>query len=57
MKLLGSINNKVTEGKNSKNVFNLEITEIVVIYFNIVNSYYQQNSRLLYSFAPKKFFG
>ena len=46
MKLLGSINNKVTEGKNSKNVFNLEITEIVVIYFNIVNSYYQQNSLL-----------
>ena len=30
----------------------LEITEVVLIHCNIVNSYYQQNSRVLYTFIP-----
>ena len=36
---------------------NLEITEVVLIYCNIVNNDYQQDSRVLYSFVPNKSFG
>ena len=37
MKLLGST---ITKNENSKNVPHLEITEVVLIYFNIVNNDY-----------------
>ena len=35
----------------------LEITEVVLIHYNIVNNDYQQGSRALYSFVPNKSFG
>ena len=35
----------------------LEITKVVLIQFNVVNNNYQQNSRVLYTFAPNKSFG
>ena len=35
----------------------LEITEVVLVFCNIVNDYYQQNSRVLYTFVPNKSFG
>ena len=57
MKLLGSTNTKVTKDKNSEHLSRLGVTEVVLIYFNIVNSYYQQDSRALYTFAPDKSFG
>ena len=38
MKLLGSTKNKITKDKNSENVPNLEITEVVLIHCNIVNN-------------------
>ena len=34
----------------------LEITEVVLIHCNIVNNDYQQNSRVLYTFIPNKWF-
>ena len=37
MKLLGSTKNQITKGKNGKNVPHLEITEVVLVYCNIVN--------------------
>ena len=52
MKLLES-----TENKNGENVPYLEITEIVSIHCNAVNNSYQQNSRVLHTFAPNKSFG
>ena len=57
MKLLGSTKNKVTKNKNSENVPQLEITEIVLVRCNIVNDDYKQNSRVLHTFAPYKSFG
>ena len=57
MKLLGSIESKITKDKNSKNVPHLEITEVVLVHFNIVNNDYQQDSRVLYMFVPNKPFG
>ena len=43
--------------KNGKNVLFLEITEVLLTHFNIVNYDYQQNFRVLYIFVPNKAFG
>ena len=56
MKLLESTKNKITKDKNGENVPHLEITEVVLVHCNIANDY-QQNSRVLYTFAPNKPFG
>ena len=40
MKLLGSTKSKITENKNGENVPYLEITELVSIYYNVVNKSY-----------------
>ena len=57
MKLLGSTKNKITKDKSSENVPHLEITEVVLVHFNIVNNDYQEDSRVLYTFVPNKPFG
>ena len=57
MKLLGSTENKITKDKIGKNMPHLEITEVVLVHYNIVNNGYQQDSRVLYAFAPNKPFG
>ena len=35
----------------------LEIVELVLVHCNLVNSDYQQDSRILYTFVPNKTFG
>ena len=57
MKLLGSTENKITKDKNGENVPHLEITEVVLVHYYIVNNDYQQNSRVLYTCVPNKLFG
>ena len=57
MKLLGSTKNKITKDKSGENVPHLEITEVVLLHFNIVNNDYQEDSRILYTFVPNKPFG
>ena len=57
MKLLGSIENKITKDKDGENVPHLEVTEIVLVHCDIVNNDYQQDSRALYTFVPNKPFG
>ena len=57
IKLLRSTENKITKDKNDKNVPHLEITEVILVYCNIVNNDYQQDSRVFYTFAPNKPFG
>ena len=57
MKLLGSTENKITKDKNGENVLHLEGTEVVLVHCNIVNNYYQQDSRVLYTFVPNNSFG
>ena len=54
IKLLGSIKNKITKDKNGKNVPHSEITEVILVYCNIVTSVYQQDSVVLYKFVPNK---
>ena len=57
MELLGSTKNKITKDKNGENVPHLEITEVVLVYCNIVNNDYQRDSRISYTFVPNKPFG
>ena len=57
MKLFGSTENKITKVKNVENLPHLEITEVVLVHFNIVNNDYQQDSRASYTFVPNKPFG
>ena len=44
MKLIRSTKSKITKNSNSENVVHVEITEVVLIHFNIVNIDYQQDS-------------
>ena len=57
MKLLRSTKRETAKDKNGESVFYLKITEVVLIHCNVVNYDYQQDSRILYIFAPNKSFG
>ena len=57
MKSLGSTKNKITKDKNDENVPYIEITEVVLVHWDIVDNNYQQDSRVLYTFVPNKPFG
>ena len=43
MELLGSTKSKITKHENDEKVINLEISEVVVVYGNIVNNDYQES--------------
>ena len=53
MKLLGIIEKRITENKNDENVPRLEVTEVVLVHCNLVNSY-QHDSRVLCTFTSNK---
>ena len=57
MKLLGSTESKTTKDKNGENMPHLEVAELVLVYCNLVNNDYQQDSKILYTFVPNKPFG
>ena len=57
MKLLESTENEISKNKNGENVPHFQVTEVVLVHFNIVNNNYQQNSRVIYTFVPNKPFG
>ena len=54
MKILWSTKSKI---ESSENVPHLEITEVVLVHYNIFNNNYQQSSRILYTQVPNKLFG
>ena len=57
MKLLGSTKSKITKDENGGNMSHLEITDVVLVYCNIVNNVYQHDSSVLYIFVSNKSFG
>ena len=57
MTLHESTKNKIIKDKNGENVPHLEITEVVLVYCDIINNDYQQGSRVLYTLIPNKSFG
>ena len=54
MKLLGSIQNKLTKAKNNDDLPHLGIKEVALVHCNIVNNDYQQDSRVFYTFVTNK---
>ena len=56
MKLFESTKNKIAKEKNGKNVRNLEITDVVLVHYNVASNDYEQDSRVLYKFGPNKSF-
>ena len=49
-----STEKKIIKDKNGEKVPHLEIAEVVLVYCSIVNNYYQQDSRVLYTLVPNK---
>ena len=43
MKLLGGYKNRIRKDESNVNVPHLEITEVILVHFNIVNNDYQQD--------------
>ena len=56
MKLFESTKNKIAKEKNGKNIRNLEITDVVLVHYNVASNDYEQDSRVLYKFGPNKSF-
>ena len=56
MKLLGNTKSKITKNENGETVPNMVTAEVVLVHGNIVNNYYQQDSRVLYALVPNKSF-
>ena len=50
MELLDNTENKRNKDKSGENILHLEITEVILVHFNMVNTCYQQDSRVLYIF-------
>ena len=57
LKLLGSIENKISNNKQSEEVSHLEINEEVLVHLNIVINNCQLDSRALYKLVSNKSFG
>ena len=54
IELLGSTKSKATKDENGKNLLHLEIAEVVLVHFNIVDNHYQHDPRVLYTFVLSK---
>ena len=54
MKLLGSTKEVIDETKNGEKVPSLEVAEVVLVQYNLVDNQYQQNSEVLCTFTPNK---
>ena len=57
LKLLWSTRSEIIMNENSTNVPHLEITEVVLVYCNIVRNNYRHDWRAFYIFVPNKSFG
>ena len=57
MKLLASTKAKMTKDKNDEKMALLEITEVVLVHFDVVGNDYRQDLRVLNIFVPNKPFG
>ena len=47
---------KKKKKKNADNVLNLEVVQVVLVQFNLVDNKYQQKSEALYTFTPNKYY-
>ena len=56
MKLFGSTKSEIIKDGNDENVLHLEITEIVLVHYNIISNDYEHDSRVFYTFVSNKSF-
>ena len=54
MTLLASTKSKITIHRNVKNVSRFETTGVVLVHLNVVNSGFQQDLRVFYTFVPNE---
>ena len=54
MTLLGITKKDVDQDKGGEDVPTLESVEVILVHFNLVNSNYQQASKVLFTFEPNK---
>ena len=54
MKLFDSTRKLMDKITNRENVLNLEVVELVLDQFNLVNNQYQQKSEVLYTLTPNE---
>ena len=54
MKLFGSTKKSVDKTKTGENLSSLEIVEVLLVQWNLVDNQYQQKSEVLYTFIPNK---
>ena len=54
MTLLASTKSKITIHRNGKNVSRLETTGVVLVHLNVVNSDFQQDLRVFYTFVSNE---
>ena len=57
MKFIGSTKSKISKDENYENMPHLEITEVVLVHYNIVNNGFEQHARVLYTFIANQLFG
>ena len=56
-KLTRCTKSKIIKDENGENPSRLEITEVALVFCNIMKNDYQQHSKVWYTFTPKKLFG
>ena len=54
MKLFASTKKLIDKTKNEENVPSLEVVEVALVQFNLVDNQYQQKSEVLYTFTSNK---
>ena len=56
MYLAAHTNKIIDKTESGKNVSSLEVVEVALAQCNLVDNQYQQNSEVLYTFMPNKYF-
>ena len=54
MALFGSTEKIIDKTKNGEKALRLEVVEVVLVQWSLVNNQYQQNSEVFYTFTPNK---
>ena len=57
MQLLGSSEKDIDQNKDGEFAPRLETVEVVSVHCSLANNYYQQASKVLFTFVPNKQFG
>ena len=56
MKLLGSTKKAIDKTKNGVKISSLEVVEVVLLQYNLVDNKYQRMSDVFYTFTPIKYY-